>query len=142
MKTCYMCNKSATGLEHVPPKCIFPEDAEYRKGLITVPSCDEHNCGKSRRDEYIKFIVLCTGGTNELVKSTFDSVIRSFVRRPGLLPKFMPSLREVSIGGQETGQITLDYARFQNEIKSIVRGLYYHKKEGKHTRLIRGKVWC
>jgi hypothetical protein len=127
-----MCNKSASGGdEHVPPKSIFPKGAKYRKALITVPSCTEHNLGKSMDDEYVKFIVLCTRGTNELVNTTFPSVIRSFVRRPGLIQKFMPNLREVSIGGQETAQITLRYPRFRTGIESIVRGLYFHKTEGK-----------
>jgi len=126
-----MCKAPATGREHVPPQCIFPEDAQYRKDLITVPSCPEHNLGKSMGDEYMKFIVLCSGGTNELVNPAFGSVIRSFVRRPDLLPKFTLNLREVSIGGQETAQITLDYPRFQTWIESIVRGLFFHKTEGK-----------
>ena len=39
-KKCYKCDKEATGQEHIPPKCIFPErkdlDGDYRKNLITV----------------------------------------------------------------------------------------------------------
>jgi len=127
-----MCKAPATGPpEHVPPQCIFPEAAQYRKGLITVPSCPEHNLGKSMSDEYMKFIVLCSGGTNELVNTTFGSVLRSFVRRPHLVPKFMPNRREVSIAGQDTAQISLDYPRFKTGIESMVRGLYFHKTEGK-----------
>lgn len=53
--TCYMCDLSATSVEHVPPKCMFPEfkDAkvDLRRKLITVPSCDDHNAKKSRDDE-------------------------------------------------------------------------------------------
>lgn len=37
---CYMCDKPGASREHVPPRCIFPEQKDtngkdYRKGLIT-----------------------------------------------------------------------------------------------------------
>ncbi|MDC5072991.1 hypothetical protein NRA08_18095, partial [Acinetobacter baumannii] len=60
--TCYMCDAEATTVEHVPPKCIFPESKDlssadklldFRKQLITVPSCDDHNGKKSKDDEYL-----------------------------------------------------------------------------------------
>jgi len=40
---CYMCGAPAVSKEHVPPKCIFPEQKDiagqnFRDGLITVPS--------------------------------------------------------------------------------------------------------
>lgn len=50
--TCYMCEKPATSVEHIPPKCLFPEQkdlpggADLRKQLLTVPACDEHNLKK------------------------------------------------------------------------------------------------
>jgi hypothetical protein len=44
---CYWCGKKATLMEHVPPKCLFPEEKDvmdilnksFRNNLITVPSC-------------------------------------------------------------------------------------------------------
>ncbi len=52
---CYWCGEPATSKEHVPPKCLFPEDKDikpilnetFREHLITVPSCDKHNLSKS-----------------------------------------------------------------------------------------------
>ena len=57
--TCYMCTSAATSVEHVPPRCLFPEQkdlpigVDLRKQLITVPSCDIHNSRKSKDDEYL-----------------------------------------------------------------------------------------
>jgi hypothetical protein len=48
-----MCGAPATSLEHFPPLCIFPEmkktqdGIDYRKVVITVPSCDAHNLENS-----------------------------------------------------------------------------------------------
>ena len=63
IKTCYMCDQPVTSREHVPPKCIFPEKKDlpkgfdFRKNLIKVPSCDEHNSHKSMDDEYLMFVL-------------------------------------------------------------------------------------
>src|SRR5262249_38328640 len=59
MNTCFMCDKPATTKDHIPPLCFFPEQkdipkgANYRKNLITVPACDEHNSKTSMDDEYL-----------------------------------------------------------------------------------------
>jgi hypothetical protein len=56
-KKCYMCDRIATSREHVPPLCLFPETKDtnginFRKELITVPSCEVHNSKKSTDDEF------------------------------------------------------------------------------------------
>lgn len=71
MKTCYRCDEPATGVEHVPPRCIFPEakdlDGEdYRISLITVPSCDEHNLAKSKDDEFLMVALASLVGNNSI----------------------------------------------------------------------------
>ncbi len=53
-----MCDNDATSKEHVPPLCLFPETKDtkglnFRKDLITVPSCDLHNSKKSTDDEFL-----------------------------------------------------------------------------------------
>ena len=57
---CYMCDSYAVTVEHVPPACLFPEkkdskDIDFRKNLITVPSCEIHNSKKSDDDEFLMF---------------------------------------------------------------------------------------
>jgi hypothetical protein len=138
-----MCNAPATGREHVPPLCIFPKDAQYRKDLITVPSCDEHNLRKSMSDEYMKFIVTVVEGRNELGRSIFRSVLRSFDydHRPHLKDKFMPNPRPIQVGEHETGEFTLDKPRLEHCIKSIVRGLYFHNTREKLLSEFSGVFW-
>lgn len=129
---CYACDAPATGDEHVPPKCIFPEDDQYRKNLIKVPSCDEHNLKKCKNDEYLKSVLTAAGGMNEFAGSIFgDSVMRSFDRRPHLIDKFFPDLQVVQVGELETGGFSLDLSRFESSIAAIVRGLYFDQTGNK-----------
>src|SRR5437588_3137057 len=50
--SCYCCDRPKTSREHVPPLCFFPDEKDkkgapkYRKNLIRVPSCDQHNMHK------------------------------------------------------------------------------------------------
>ena len=69
---CYMCDGRATTDEHVPPKCLFPEEKDLPKEvslrveLIKVPSCELHNTAKSKDDEYLLY-VLCMNIANNAV---------------------------------------------------------------------------
>jgi hypothetical protein len=141
MATCYMCDGPATGREHIPAQCIFPKDKQYRKNLITVPSCDAHNLAKTKEDEYVKFILTFAGGGNDQASGMIPGVLRSFDHRPHLVEYFMPGLRPVQVAGNETGQFTLDSSRFENWLKSIVRGLYFHENGEKLLCEISGIHW-
>ena len=126
-----MCDAPATGGEHVPPKCIFPEESRFRRDLIKVPSCDRHNSHKSKCDEYLKFVLTAAGGMNELALGIFGgSVMRSFDHVPHLVEKFTPDLQRVKLGDLETAGFKLDVPRFEHSITSIVRGLFF-KMTGK-----------
>lgn len=128
MKTCYACDAPKTGDEHVPPQCIFPKDDEYRKNLIKVPSCDEHNLKKCKSDEYLKFILTSAGGMNELAGSIFgNSVMRMFDRRSHLIDRFIPNLQPIA----ETAGFTLDFPRFESSIAAIARGLFFNETGNK-----------
>ncbi|AUD04043.1 hypothetical protein [Spirosoma pollinicola] len=68
-KTCYMCNSLATSTEHVPPRCLFPEEKDFkgvnlRKNLLTVPSCDLHNIEKSQDDQFLMATLAGVVGNN------------------------------------------------------------------------------
>ena len=69
-KICYACDSLATSREHVPPKCLFPEakdvGSDFRKGLITVPSCDEHNSEKCSDDEFLMVSLAGLIGNNSI----------------------------------------------------------------------------
>lgn len=75
MKTCYMCSAPKTSKEHVPPDCLFPKDVNYRKNLITVPSCDQHNGHKSEDDLFFLFVMIVHFGNNSIGKDHFNTKI-------------------------------------------------------------------
>src|SRR6266849_2119003 len=87
VKTCYMCDKPATSMEHVPPRCFFPpqddlpkgKGMDFRKNLITVRSCDDHNMSKSDDDEYLKAIIALHWRNNpEVYQYSVPPVRRAF----------------------------------------------------------------
>ena len=68
---CYFCGAFATTREHVPPRNLFPEakDVEgqdFRKNLITVHSCDEHNSEKSHDDQFLMVSLAGIVGNNSI----------------------------------------------------------------------------
>jgi hypothetical protein len=72
-----MCESIATSVEHAPPKCIFPEakdtlsGEDYRKNLITVPSCDAHNLARSKDDEYLLHVLAASITSNNVGLNQF-----------------------------------------------------------------------
>lgn len=68
---CYLCGAFATSKEHVPPRNLFPEakDVEgldFRRNLITVRSCDEHNSEKSHHDQFLMVSLAGIVGNNSI----------------------------------------------------------------------------
>jgi hypothetical protein len=123
-----MCAALATSKEHIPPKCIFPEDENYRVNLITVPSCDEHNSEKSKCDELLRFVLAAVPGTNELAGEIIGGkVMRSIDHCPNILDTLVPDLQLVQFNGSETGGFTLDEPQFKNSVASIVRGFFFYE---------------
>lgn len=88
---CYMCMKVATSREHAPPRNLFPEAREangidYRKHLITVPSCDKHNSAKSHDDEFLMAsLVGIVGNNNTGYLHKLTKVQRAISRTNGVL---------------------------------------------------------
>jgi hypothetical protein len=137
-----MCDALATSAEHVPPKCLFPKRERYRRHLITVPSCDAHNSGKSKSDELLRWILASAISTNDLARRIFKTgSLRSFERRPHIMQTFMPNLRELRIGTMETGGYTVDLTRFSEGIASVVRGLHFNQYRRK-LRADMDVVWA
>lgn len=131
MQTCYMCSKPATSREHVPPKCLFPEKKDvptgidYRKNLITVPSCDEHNIEKSADDQALLVITLLNYSNNMVGQAHFGSkLIRTLERNSSVLG-ILTEKREIILNGQEATGFTINLARFNRLLERIVRALYY-----------------
>lgn len=143
---CYKCDNNATGREHVPPECIFPEKKDvgedYRKNLITVPSCDEHNLKKTKDDEF--FMTFITGHIkNNFVgyKQTKSKLKRALDRKyDGFINSVLKDSRELTIktsNGIEFPVIagTPDLDRVKKCIEHISYGLYFHE----YSRQFRGE---
>ncbi len=86
MQTCYMCDQLATSSEHVPPKCLFPEakdssGIDYRRDLITIPSCDIHNTAKSKDDEFLMISLAGIFGNNSIGYSHKFTKVNRAIRR-------------------------------------------------------------
>ena len=140
MSNCYFCGASATGIEHVPPKCLFPEakDAfgvDHRKNLITVPSCDKHNLEKSRDDEFLMASITPVVGNNgTALVQTKTKLLRAFNRTDGRLfgtairnPHSMqlqcPDGKKIPVFFGEA-----DLPRLCRVLEHIGRGLYFHAR--------------
>lgn len=140
MSTCYMCDGKSTSSEHVPPKCLFPEEkdlppgVDLRKSLITVPSCDLHNSKKSSDDEYLLYCLVMSIPANEIGKNHFlTKIMRAIKRNPSLIKKYLQEIQNVDIENMETGEWSrsigcrIDDNRFDKSLEQLSRALYFHR---------------
>jgi len=134
---CYRCERAGTTVEHVPPKCLFPEQkdsggADHRRGLITVPSCEEHNSGKSKDDEFLMAALSGVIGVNSTgYRQTTTKVRRALDRTPALLERIVlepQHLRAVDPNGVSYPVIVgkPDLPRLCRSLEAVARGLWYH----------------
>ena len=144
-KKCYMCDKDATTVEHVPPRCIFPESKDsngidYKKNLITVPSCEEHNNSKSTDDTYLRDILAMVVTSSPLGKPQFEKkTMKQASRKPALMNDMLKKSAPYKVSfddgvtRQPTIGIRVDDDRLQNSFECMARALYYHEKNEKFT---------
>jgi hypothetical protein len=137
--SCYMCSKAATSSEHAPPRCIFParkdtpEGADYRKNLITVPSCDEHNSEKSHDDEYLLFALAGSYTSSQVGLNQFmTKVRRAFEHRPSKADHFIRKSAPVRLRRLETDwedglQVIVQGDRIDAVLANCARALYFHE---------------
>lgn len=130
---CYMCESESISREHAPPLCLFPEEKDmadgknYRKNLITVPACADHNLKKSHNDEYLHLIIINGYFNNPLANKQFKTKLtRAFSRRPALLTALHSEKFPVTVDGIPTVAVSIDRKRFERSIDMIMRALYYH----------------
>lgn len=129
---CYYCGAPATSNEHVPPACLFPEKKDlddgidYRKNLITVPSCDAHNAQKSRDDEYLQLILVHGYFNNKAGRDHFSSkVVRALTRRPAILAALYQKETPITVDGEPTVSVDIDRGRFNQALVHVCQGLCY-----------------
>ena len=126
-----MCDRPATSKQHVPPRCFFPDQkdfpgVDYRKNLITVPSCNLHNLSISDDDFYILFIISSHIKNTDIAKRHFSTkIIRALGYRPEMksfISKYLP----VTVKGEDTIAYTINRKRFDNSFCLMARALYFH----------------
>ena len=135
-----MCKKTATTVEHAPPKCLFPEKNDLppgvilRKNLITVPSCDEHNSQKQKDDEYLRLCLLMNIANNDTAFTLFSSkVSRAMERNPELFKHLTRERVPVVAVDKETGEaintlmVKVDSARLLKSLEHIARAIFFHQ---------------
>jgi len=140
-KNCYWCGISLTDAtnkkEHVPPRCFFPQG--YKKQLITVPSCEEHNNMFSELD--YKFLVLINAiGANQVsIDHNRDKIIRGLNRaeRKKFVQNLVNKSSYVEIDGTQRHIIESDVESVNKFIEKVTRGLYFYhyQKPAKGTIL-------
>lgn len=135
---CYICNEKSTSREHIPPISIFPEQKDikgidFRKNLITVPSCDLHNLKKSKDDE---FLMACLAGIigNNIIGfiQTKTKVARAFQRSEKLQNTVIKNPQDLKIKTKNGIVFPLQYGTSDNKrllkcFKYIAYGLYYYE---------------
>lgn len=141
---CYWCGKKATSREHVPPKCLFPErkdikeiyDENFRKNLITVPSCDEHNMQKSNDDEYLLACLAGRVGNNGVAYVHNSTKVKRARERN---TKLVDVKKEAFITiGQKKYPVQIvqtDNLRLAHSFEAIGRALYFHE----YNKILDGK---
>lgn len=142
MKTCYMCDNRATSKEHVPPAMFFPEQKDlpkgwdYKKQLITVPSCDLHNSKKSEDDQFICIIIASHFEGNLSAQRHFSTKVMRALRKHRSLLTYFKNPRPALVEGRSTGMFDVDMDRFKGAFDHITRGLYFNKYKKKWTEQI------
>jgi len=144
-----MCERESTSDEHVPPKCIFPEQKDLpnnwdlRKQLIKVPSCDKHNLEKSKDDEYLLYSLVINLMTNDIAQNQFATkIIRSIKRNPSLFKRYFKDQLPISLENNSgikfpTVAVQVENDRINSAFDKIGRALYYNYYKKKWNSQIR-----
>lgn len=133
---CYECgillDQESLTKEHVPPKCLFPKNDKV--SLITVPSCIEHNGGKSNDDEYLLQIISLQILANEKGQNiATNKAVKSMFRNRKRTRSLASNATLVYVDEKRTGQLKPTFAfkfdedKFNNSISSVCKGLYYYE---------------
>ncbi|MEA5622418.1 hypothetical protein [Nostoc sp. UHCC 0251] len=148
--TCYCCEGIGNTNEHAPPKSIYPKQKylsegspDYRKNLITVPSCKKHNNDKSGDDEYLLALFTLSIPESKIAEPMMKKWIEAFKRNDSLAKRIFSLSRKITILTQKnnllipekTFAITAEKERINNAMKSTVRALYYHESKYKNKWL-------
>jgi len=139
-----MCNQEATSVEHAPPKCLFPatkdvpNQRDYRKNLITVPSCDDHNSATSRDDEHLLYTLSASITCNDVGLNQFlTKVKRALERSPTFASTILVGSEPVEVFDEDTQECQEAFCmhvqgnRLDAVFKKCAYALYFHETNTK-----------
>ncbi len=133
MQTCFMCDAIATTHDHIPPKCIFPEQkdtgVDFKKNLITVPACDNHNLTTSLDDEYLMGILAFHWRNNQVAyQQSITKIKRALQNNKRYYDLFFGEGKHQLLfwEGKQLMTAPVDIRRFNSIMQKISRGLYFH----------------
>lgn len=89
---CVFCGATAKTRDHVPPKCIFPDDR--RINLRTVPACEICNSKTKKDDEYFRMVLATAANDSNAAGSVLKKkIFPGATVRPGLLKQINRAYR-------------------------------------------------
>jgi len=118
-----MCGEEATSSEHVPARCFFPKESEYRKQLITVPSCRRHNEDTSSHDEYVRNFITTHEANNHLAFRQFKEKVTESLKRSRWM--IGPAIKIHTPKGIVYG-IQIQRPIFDKILRKIAYALYFY----------------
>ena len=141
MNICYYCGLEANTAEHVPPQGIFPrqkdspDGKDFRKQLIRVPSCEDHNTHKSVEDDYLLYVLTMSLPSNAVAKHQFlTKIMRAIQRRPKLVERLLTETQKVVVRDtvadtwEKTTALRPEESRLIGMFTCIGKGLYFREK--------------
>lgn len=139
MFNCYMCDQTAVGDEHIPPRCLFPEAKDLpigvnlRKDLITVSSCAVHNAEKSRDDQYFLNVISSCEIINEVGREHYRRKIRrQNARNQSILARFAG--RAIEVHNRLAHEVEIE--RLDSFVQHLACALYFaHFGDGWNRKL-------
>lgn len=144
-KTCGYCEtplpqknkdgESERTKDHIPPKSWFTESEKQKFTIITVPSCEDCNCGYANKDENAKhFLSLCVTQMGHDTPEQINNHKRTLDRNKRLKNSLL-NAEDILVQDTITGIYTLEksiriekqYIEDTKEVMyRIARGLYWY----------------
>lgn len=122
---CYYCENEGTTVEHIPPKCIFPENK--RKNLITVKSCYTHNNEKSGDDEYLRNILtICKSINVEGEKHFSNKTLKSIIRNQNGNNNIIKNPELILVNNEESISNEINYERITTLLSLMSSAFYFY----------------
>jgi hypothetical protein len=123
-------------------KYLPPNSPDYRKNLLTVPSCEEHNNKRSADDEYTAVAIIMSIHDSEIAEALFKTkIMDALFRQKSAYAKKILNLKSVIVHERRgnlimppyrTGVNSFNRDIIDNVIKSIAQGIYYHESKRKN----------